>query len=222
MFNDPRDNNTGGNAAAAFDVMSVRNRAYLVTVIRLFLRPAKAINRKHTSYGLKHLAEKLMPGGYVSNGEMKGAMLYCGYKAGNTRNTNWTFNVYEHSELFTAAHHWSSQSMPDPMRAAVNTAVEDMGVEAALKMCQGCALDLEAAEKTANFYEWVLKKYYGKNTPRGDFALDMRCDREFPRVDDRKAIIIHLERLNACPEAIAVFKNVWRSYQKYCFHEGGE
>lgn len=39
----------------------------------------KTINRKRTSYGLKHVAEKHYPGGYVANGTFIAAALVAGY-----------------------------------------------------------------------------------------------------------------------------------------------
>ena len=214
MFNDPRDNNTGGNAAAAFDAMSVRNRAYLVTVIRLFLRPAKAINCKHTSYGLKHLTEKLMPDGYVSNGEMKGAMLYCGYRADGVQDINWEFNVLERSELFTTCPQRYSEPISDRMRAAVRTAVEEAGDnESALMRCKDCALNNSPSVEVIRFYDWAIDTYSGQDNPRGDLASDMKHDRAFPREDDKAAILAHLRRRHACRDAIAAFEGAWKRYR---------
>lgn len=220
MFNDYRDNNSGGNAPAAFGAMSIRDRAYLVTIIRLFLRPTRAINRKHTSYGLKHLAEKLMPDGYVSNGEMKGAMLYCGYKADNTHEMNWDFNISERSELLTAGHQWYRDPISGRMRAAVRAEVNDDD-ERALMRCKDYAQaeDLLAQEEASRtritcFYDWSIKTYSGKNNPRGDLAGDMESDREFPRTDDKKAILFHLRQCHACDDAIAAFECAWRQYRR--------
>lgn len=42
------------------------------------LSPQKSTNRRHTSYGLKHIAEREI--GYVSNGQFIVAALLCGYR----------------------------------------------------------------------------------------------------------------------------------------------
>lgn len=55
----------------------------------------QSFNRSRTSYGLKHIYEKT--GGYVTNGEFKGAMLAAGFKVREIRALNWCFNVSEKS-----------------------------------------------------------------------------------------------------------------------------
>ena len=64
------------------------------------------------------------------------------------------------------------------------------------------------------FYEWMLNKYAGKNTPRGDLANDMERDKDFPKYGDRKAILSYLEYKRAIDECIACFKRCWRDYQR--------
>ena len=46
-----------------------------------------------------------------------------------------------------------------------------------------------------NFYEWMIGKYYGKDTPRGDLAGDMKHEEEgFPKDGDRQRILDYLDR----------------------------
>jgi len=47
--------------------------------LRSNVEPIKTINRRHSSYGLKHLAEKFSPGGYLSNGVFIAAAMIVGY-----------------------------------------------------------------------------------------------------------------------------------------------
>jgi hypothetical protein len=47
--------------------------------LRLNVEPIKTINRRHSSYGLKHLAEKFSPNLYLSNGVFIAAALIVGY-----------------------------------------------------------------------------------------------------------------------------------------------
>ncbi len=65
------------------------------------------------------------------------------------------------------------------------------------------------------FYDWAIKTYSGKDNPRGDLAGDMKRDREFPRTDDKDAILFHLRQRHACREAIEVFESAWRRYKQY-------
>ncbi len=50
----------------------------VIEFIKNNLKLTKNINRKHSSYGLKHILERLMNKG-ISNGELITAMLICGY-----------------------------------------------------------------------------------------------------------------------------------------------
>lgn len=121
MFNDHRDNNTRRISAEAFSKMSEIDQRCLLTIIRLFLEHDETINHEHTSYDLKNKAEVLMPSGYVSHGAMKGAMLYCGYKAFDTANINWNFNISAGSELLSV--NFACAGLDD-MRARVRREVE--------------------------------------------------------------------------------------------------
>jgi len=43
-------------------------------------KPRKTINKRHSSYGLKHTAEKTAPGNYITNGAFILAALRLGYR----------------------------------------------------------------------------------------------------------------------------------------------
>ena len=62
------------------------------------------------------------------------------------------------------------------------------------------------------FKDWVIARNFGKDSPRGDFAEDVRRDPDTPREDDRNAWIEHLCRLHACPEAVKVFGELFAEY----------
>lgn len=54
------------------------------------------INKKHSSYALKHIFSSSSNGFYISNGTFKGAMLKLGYKYQPIVNgINWYFNISE-------------------------------------------------------------------------------------------------------------------------------
>lgn len=55
----------------------------------------KTINRKHTSYGLKHIVEKDI--GYVSNGVFIAAAIHCGFDFKHDDTPNVMFNMSEKS-----------------------------------------------------------------------------------------------------------------------------
>lgn len=61
------------------------------------LAPIVSINKRCTSYGLKHFFEAATGGFYISNGMFKGAMLAAGYRIGDVAAKNWHFNVSQKS-----------------------------------------------------------------------------------------------------------------------------
>ena len=77
--------------------------------------------------------------------------------------------------------------------------------------CERIHHDLEVNDM--NFYEWMLARYAGKDTPRGDLAEDMKHAGDFPDTSDRAVILNYLDGKFACDEAIAVFKRAFRDYR---------
>lgn len=63
-----------------------------------------------------------------------------------------------------------------------------------------------------SFYEWMLSRYEGKDSPRGDLAYDMKRSGDFPDTKDRGVILNYLNAKFACDEAVAVFKRAYRDY----------
>ena len=78
------------------ETLNDQQRAELREWISANLQPMKTINRRHTSYGLKHLAESRL-GFYVSNDDMKAAMVACGFEAEQVSELNCSYNVSERS-----------------------------------------------------------------------------------------------------------------------------
>jgi len=71
-----------------------------------------------------------------------------------------------------------------------------------------------------NFYNFMMKKYLGTNTPGGDLAKDMREDKEkFPRNSSVKyaawhrLIYSYLVENEACDSCLEVFEDCWREYE---------
>jgi len=60
--------------------------------IREYIRPAKAVNYSHTSYGLKHLFHSSTQI-YVTNDQFKGAMLLNGYLSSDPEDLNWQYKI---------------------------------------------------------------------------------------------------------------------------------
>ena len=58
---------------------NVADVTWTIRWLRLNVEPIKTINRRHSSYGLKHLAEKFSPNLYLSNGVFIAAALLVGY-----------------------------------------------------------------------------------------------------------------------------------------------
>ena len=68
------------NHPEQFDRQPLEKQEALLAWIRANLRPGTPNKSpRYSSYYLKHLAERSLPGGYVGNGEMKGALLKAGY-----------------------------------------------------------------------------------------------------------------------------------------------
>lgn len=60
------------------------------------IKPMSSMNNKHTSYGLKHLAEKEI--GYITNGTFIAAAIHCGFKYKVRKGSpNVKFNMAEDS-----------------------------------------------------------------------------------------------------------------------------
>ena len=60
--------------------------------IKTYLKPIKTINRQWHSYGLKHMCERMI-GRYVSEAEMKEAMIKEGYISHKKDKYPWHFNI---------------------------------------------------------------------------------------------------------------------------------
>ena len=71
------------------------------------------------------------------------------------------------------------------------------------------------------FYDFVVERYSGKDTPRGDFAYDIEREQKyFPVVYDaddnsRQKIKDYLIRNNACSGCMKAFRDCWTSYRNY-------
>lgn len=71
---------------------------HVLTWINKYLIKSNNKNNRHTSYGLKHIYDACYPEDrYLTNGEFKGAMLKAGFKAYETNNINWCYNIHERS-----------------------------------------------------------------------------------------------------------------------------
>ena len=91
------------NQTEDFKTLSKKEQAILMGWIRTRLTPRKSYNRKHSSYGLKHLFEE--DNFYVTNGAFKGAMFASGYVPEFAQDTNWVFAISETSPAFKEVRH---------------------------------------------------------------------------------------------------------------------
>lgn len=55
------------------------------------LEKQEKMNKKHTSYSLKHIFEK--NNFYITNGAFKEAMIVAGFDIADEKALNWTFNI---------------------------------------------------------------------------------------------------------------------------------
>ena len=71
--------------------------------IKKVCKPAVALNKYHTSYGLKHILEGCT-GVYMTNNQFKDLMLICGFKPKYEHELNWIFYIQERP--FTKIEKW--------------------------------------------------------------------------------------------------------------------
>jgi len=84
------------NSPENFNTLTDIQKENLCKWINATLCHRISINRKHTSYGMKHWFEHSLNGFYVQNGQFKGAMIECGFDK-HTDGVNWSFCVTERS-----------------------------------------------------------------------------------------------------------------------------
>lgn len=84
----------GGKPVAFLD-LTLDVQFQLLKWIHVFAYPLKSYNDKYSSYVLKHRAERYMciDETYISNDEMKGAMLLGGYEPKDPNELNWVFKA---------------------------------------------------------------------------------------------------------------------------------
>jgi len=68
------------------------DREALLGWIKRAIAPRKSVNRRYSSYGLKHLYEEAT-GNYVTNGQFKGAMITSGYVPVNIDSLNPNYRI---------------------------------------------------------------------------------------------------------------------------------
>ncbi len=61
------------------------------------------------------------------------------------------------------------------------------------------------------FFRWAAK-FADENSPRGDFARDMKRDFEFPALAEHDIILHYLEHIGSCSGAMEAFEELWRDY----------
>lgn len=77
-----------------FSELSLENQILIKKWFFDNFEPAKTYKTKApSSYGLKHMAERAISTGYVSNDQMKDALLSWGFRPQNSHACNWTFKI---------------------------------------------------------------------------------------------------------------------------------
>ncbi len=67
------------------------------------------------------------------------------------------------------------------------------------------------------FKEWVIQKYDGQDSPRGDLAYDLKRDKTFPNDGDKEKILSYLEfkfRYAFNADGFSLAKRVYADYEK--------
>lgn len=83
------------NPSEFFKGLNEKERYILLNWCKQF-DEIQTINKRHSSYGLKHIFERSENGFYITNGMFKGAMEELNFKILKT-NKNWNFNISEKS-----------------------------------------------------------------------------------------------------------------------------
>ena len=60
--------------------------------VELFVSPRKTVNKKFTSYSIKHWIERYI-GHYITNNQAKDIMMRCGYEPVDPDKLNWYYKV---------------------------------------------------------------------------------------------------------------------------------
>lgn len=68
--------------------------------IREYIKPRRIVNRRHSSYGIKHALYHFTKV-YVTNNQFKHAMLLCGYEPVDANELNWQYRISERSPAFS-------------------------------------------------------------------------------------------------------------------------
>lgn len=71
---------------------SKENQAAVANWIRTNISHRRTINKRHTSYGLKHILEQ-DTGIYLTNNAFKDAMLFAGYEPTDPNELNWHYRI---------------------------------------------------------------------------------------------------------------------------------
>ncbi|HUX55905.1 MAG TPA: hypothetical protein VMV77_02950 [Bacteroidales bacterium] len=90
------------NHSSDFYNLSEHEQNTLTSWIDNNIFDGRSLNKRHSSYGMKHIFEHDPCGFYVTNGMFKGAMMQCGFLPGNAHELNWYYRISEKSPAFRA------------------------------------------------------------------------------------------------------------------------
>lgn len=92
-----------GDFPEAFDTLPVELQQELLEWVKCGFIPMKNINYNHNSYSLKGMFEHPRKT-YITNGQLKGAMLKAGFRSNSDVALNWYFNISEKSPALKEWH----------------------------------------------------------------------------------------------------------------------
>lgn len=78
----------------AFHELDAETQSAVMKWISKYIHPIETVNRKHTSYGLKHMLQS-DTGIYLKNEQFKGAMIEAGLLPYFADEHNWRFRISE-------------------------------------------------------------------------------------------------------------------------------
>lgn len=62
------------------------------------------------------------------------------------------------------------------------------------------------------FYDFMMSRYFGEDSPAGDLASDMRADEKFPKEGRHQKILTYLHSRFAIRECLDTFEACWKEY----------
>lgn len=95
----------------------------IVTWIQKAFTPIKTVNKRHSSYSLKHILQDNI-GLYMTENQFKMAMILAGFEPSNYNDLSHTYRISQHSIAFSLRHNPVMQLSPEDFEKVLNSGIE--------------------------------------------------------------------------------------------------